>query len=78
MNECYAEEAKFLIRIRSKRAARVVEEVTGTYLNAVELEARASDIWNQKCCISDQYGLRVYRAIGHPARWKKVDQIGLW
>lgn len=78
MIECHTAETKFLIRIRSQRDGGVVEEMTGTCLDTVELQAKASDIWNQKCCISDQYGLRVYRAIGHPARWKLVDQIGLW
>lgn len=78
MRECYPDEAKFLIRIRSKWAGRVVEEVTGTYANVVELEGKAAEIWNQKCCLGDEFGLRVYRAIGHPARWNKVDQIGRW
>jgi hypothetical protein len=78
MNECFPDEAKYLIRIRSKRAGRVVEEVTGACANRVELEAKASDIWNQKCCLSEDFGLRVYFAIGHPARWNKVDQIGRW
>lgn len=78
MSECYLVEAKYLIRIWSKRVGRVVEEVTGTYSSTVELEARASDIWNQKCCLSDEYGLRVYRAIGNPVRWNKIDQIGVW
>jgi hypothetical protein len=78
VSECYPNEEKYLIRIRSKRAGRVVEELTGSYNNSIELEAKAAVIWNQKCCLSDEYGLRVYRAIGNPARWNKVDQIGIW
>lgn len=77
MNEGFPNESKYIIRIRSKRAGRIVEEFTGTYINTPELETIASDIWNQKYCLSNEYGLRVYRAIGHPARWNKVDQIGL-
>jgi hypothetical protein len=78
VSERYPTKEKYLIRIRSKRAGRVVEEVTGKFFNSIELDAIEADIWNHKFCLSDDFGLRVYRAIGYPSRWNRVNQIGFW
>lgn len=68
----------FIIRIKNTPSSDVVEEIRGVDGTATEIEALASDIWNDRFCLGERYGLRVYRALGSPVRWRKVDQLGHW
>ena len=78
MAEISDNQKNFIIRIRCRSSGRIVEEVTGNIPNSKELQDRASEIWNGNYCLGNNYGLRVYRSIGRPMRWKRVDQIGFW
>ena len=70
------DERKFAIRIRSVRSKEIVQEICGTYAHVKDLESLAADIWNSNLCLGESHGLRVYRPIGKPMRWRKVDELG--
>lgn len=69
---------KFAIRVISVRSKEIIKEILGTCGNQRDLDALASDIWNDSFCLSESFGLRVYRLLGNPLRWQKVDQLGFW
>lgn len=68
----------FKIRIRDSQSGDVVEEVRGVDRPAVKIQALVANIWNDRFCLGERYGLRVYRALGSPVRWRRVDQLGYW
>jgi hypothetical protein len=78
MNASQAKVRGFVIRIKSMLSSDVVEEIRGLDGTAIEIDALASEIWNDRFCLGERYGLRVYRALGSPARWRRVDQLGHW
>lgn len=78
MNSSNPTGGKFAIRIRSARSKEIIKEIRGSCGNPRDLEGFASDIWNDNFCLTESFGLRVYRPLGNPLRWRRVDQLGHW
>lgn len=78
MNSRNPTAGEFAIRVRSAQTKEIIKEIRGTCGNPRDLDALASDIWNDGFCLGVSFGLRVYRLLGHPLRWRKVDQLGFW